>query len=44
VLRQKDGAILVVPQLRPYAQTRGHILLSRQVGVPFIFVVFPEQG
>ena len=33
-----DGAILVVPGDGPMPQTREHILLSRQVGVPYIVV------
>ena len=37
---QMDGAILVVAATDgPMAQTREHILLSRQVGVPYIVVV-----
>ena len=40
---QMDGAILVVAATDgPMPQTREHILLARQVGVPFI-VVFFEQ-
>src|SRR3977135_1344835 len=36
---QMDGAILVVSALDgPMPQTREHILLARQVGVPFIVV------
>ena len=36
---QMDGAILVVAATDgPMPQTRGHILLSRQVGVPYIIV------
>ena len=36
---QMDGAILVVAATdRPMPQTREHILLSRQVGVPYIIV------
>ena len=36
---QMDGAILVVAATDgPMAQTREHILLSRQVGVPYIVV------
>ena len=36
---QMDGAILVVSAADgPMPQTRGHILLSRQVGVPYIVV------
>ena len=36
---QRDGAILVVAATDgPMAQTREHILLSRQVGVPYIVV------
>ena len=36
---QMDGAILVVPAADgPMPQTREHILLSRQVGVPYIVV------
>ncbi|MFB2683597.1 GTP-binding protein, partial [Shewanella mangrovisoli] len=36
---QMDGAILVVASTDgPMPQTREHILLSRQVGVPFIIV------
>ena len=41
---QMDGAILVCSAADgPMPQTREHILLSRQVGVPYI-VVLPEQG
>ena len=41
---QMDGAILVVRAADgPMPQTREHILLARQVGVPYI-VVLPEQG
>ena len=41
---QMDGAILVVAASDgPMAQTREHLLLARQVGVPAI-VVFHEQG
>ena len=41
---QMDGAILVCGATDgPMPQTREHILLSRQVGVPYI-VVFLEQG
>ena len=41
---QMDGAILVCGATDgPMPQTREHILLSRQVGVPYI-VVFYEQG
>ena len=41
---QMDGAILVVAATDgPMAQTREHILLSRQVGVPYI-VVFMNKG
>jgi elongation factor Tu len=40
---QMDGAILVVAPDGPMPQTREHILLARQVGVPAM-VVFPEQG
>jgi elongation factor Tu len=41
---QMDGAILVVAATDgPMPQTREHILLARQVGVPKI-VVFHEQG
>ena len=41
---QMDGAILVCGATDgPMPQTREHILLSRQVGVPYI-VVFHEQG
>ena len=41
---QMDGAILVVSAADgPMPQTREHILLARQVGVPYIVVV-PEQG
>ena len=41
---QMDGAILVVSAADgPMPQTREHILLARQVGVPYI-VVFTEQG
>ena len=41
---QMDGAILVVAATDgPMPQTREHILLARQVGVPNI-VVFHEQG
>ena len=40
---QMDGAILVVAAADgPMPQTREHILLARQVGVPYI-VVLPEQ-
>ena len=40
---QMDGAILVIAATDgPMAQTREHILLSRQVGVPYI-VVFPNK-
>ncbi len=40
---QMDGAILVVSAADgPMPQTREHILLARQVGVPYI-VVFHEQ-
>ena len=41
---QMDGAILVVarPTDGPMPQTREHILLCRQVGVPYI-IVLPEQ-
>ena len=40
---QMDGAILVVSAADgPMPQTREHILLSRQVGVPYI-VVFLKQ-
>src|SRR5690606_23245793 len=36
---QRDGAILVVASTDgPMPQTREHILLSRQVGVPYIIV------
>jgi elongation factor Tu len=36
---QMDGAILIVAATDgPMAQTREHILLSRQVGVPYIVV------
>ncbi len=36
---QMDGAILVVAATDgPMAQTKEHILLSRQVGVPYIVV------
>src|SRR3977135_4096919 len=36
---QMDGAILVVSAAdRPMPQTREHILLARQVGVPYIIV------
>ena len=39
---QMDGAILVVSAADgPMPQTREHILLSRQVGVPNIVVFFP---
>ena len=41
---QMDGAILVVSAADgPMPQTREHILLARQVGVPYI-VVLHEQG
>ena len=41
---QMDGAILVVAATDgPMAQTREHILLSRQVGVPYI-VVFMNKA
>jgi elongation factor Tu len=41
---QMDGAILVCSAADgPMPQTREHILLARQVGVPYI-VVLPEQG
>ena len=33
-----DGAILVCAATGPMPQTREHILLSRQVGVPYIIV------
>ena len=40
---QMDGAILVIAATDgPMAQTREHILLARQVGVPYI-VVFPNK-
>ena len=40
---QMDGAILVVAASDgPMPQTREHILLARQVGVPYI-IVLPEQ-
>ena len=40
---QMDGAILVVAATDgPMAQTREHILLSRQVGVPYIVVFMNE--
>src|SRR5207253_10665328 len=36
---QMDGAILVVAATDgPMPQTRGHVLLARQVGVPYIVV------
>ena len=36
---QMDGAIIVIAATDgPMAQTREHILLSRQVGVPYIVV------
>src|ERR1700675_1827668 len=50
---QMDGGILVVPAaVRPMAQTREHILLARQVGVPSLVVYMnkvdrvddPERG
>ncbi len=38
---QMDGAILVVSAADgPMPQTREHILLARQVGVPYIVVFF----
>ena len=41
---QMDGAVLVVSAADgPMPQTREHILLARQVGVPFIVGVY-EQG
>ena len=41
---QMDGAILVVSAADgPMPQTREHVLLARQVGVPYI-VVFLKQG
>ena len=41
---QMDGAILVVSAADgPMPQTREHILLSRQVGVPYI-VVFMNKA
>src|SRR2546427_134543 len=41
---QMDGAILVVSAADgPMPQTREHILLARQVGVPYI-VVFPNKA
>jgi elongation factor Tu len=40
---QMDGAILVVAATDgPMAQTREHVLLARQVGVPYLLVA--EQG
>ncbi len=40
---QMDGAILVVAATDgPMPQTREHILLGRQVGVPYI-IVSPEK-
>ena len=35
---QMDGAILVVSAARPHATDQEHILLARQVGVPYIIV------
>ena len=35
---QMDGAIWLFPQLMVLCQTREHILLARQVGVPSIVV------
>ena len=41
---QMDGAILVVSAADgPMPQTREHILLSRQVGVPYIVVFMNKQ-
>ncbi len=41
---QMDGAILVVPAADgPMPQTREHILLSRQVGVPYIVVFLNKK-
>ncbi len=42
---QMDGTILVVSAADgPMPQTREHILLARQVGVPAIFMGFGEQS
>ena len=42
---QMDGAILVVSAADgPLPQTREHILLSRQVGVPYIVVLMNKCG
>ena len=42
---QMDGAILVVSAADgPMPQTREHILLARQVGVPYIVVLFEQSG
>ena len=35
---QMDGAILVLGRRRPHAPDARHILLARQVGVPYIIV------
>ena len=41
---QMDGAILVVASTDgPMPQTREHILLARQVGVPYILVILGRQ-
>ena len=42
---QMDGAILVVSAADgPMPQTREHILLSRQVGVPYILGIYEQGG
>ena len=42
---QMDGAILVVAATDgPMPQTREHILLARQVGVPYIVVAHEQSG
>ena len=41
---QMDGAILVIAATDgPMAQTREHILLSKQVGVPFVVVFLNKE-
>jgi elongation factor Tu len=40
---QVDGAILVVAATGPMAQTREHVLLARQVGVPYIVVALNKS-
>jgi elongation factor Tu len=40
---QMDGAILVVSADGPMPQTREHILLSKQVGVPDIVVFLNKE-